>query len=231
MLAGRRQIFVRLCGCNLTCAYCDTEHEAADHCSMETAPGSNVFSMLPQPINKQLLLDTLTQWHDAMPGAHHSISITGGEPLMSAEVLTDWLPDMRCIMPVHLETNGTLHLELARVIGHLDYVSMDMKLPSTAACGTSLWHEHRLFLEQARATQVSVKIVAGDKTSEDEIVKVCEIIQSVDSRVPLFLQPLTLAGGKVGISAVHLLHLQQVAASLLPDVRVIPQMHRLLGVF
>jgi len=39
-----------------------------------------------------------------------------------------------------------------------------------------------------------------------------------------------LPGGDVGISAVHLLHLQQVTAALLPDVRVMPQMHRLLGV-
>jgi len=75
-----------------------------------------------------------------------------------------------------------------------------------------------------------LKVIVGDKTGEAELCRVCDLVAGVSPKTPLFLQPLTLPGGDVGISAVHLLHLQQVTAALLPDVRVMPQMHRLLGV-
>jgi len=30
LYVGRRQIFIRFCGCNLNCRYCDTETSASD---------------------------------------------------------------------------------------------------------------------------------------------------------------------------------------------------------
>src|SRR6185369_7954090 len=84
-LAGRRQIFVRLVECNLVCRYCDTAHSKTDTCNVETKPGSAIFSHLLQPITLQALLDILKDWLTALPGAHHSVSITGGEPLLSAD--------------------------------------------------------------------------------------------------------------------------------------------------
>lgn len=106
---------------------------------------------------------------------------------------------------------------------------MDIKLPSTSGC-EGLWDLHRRFLQVSLGKTVTVKVVVSERSSVEEIERVCGIITSLDPAVPLFLQPLTLAGGEVGITAVHLLHLQETAASRLPDVRVIPQMHKLLGV-
>ena len=230
LLAGRRQIFIRLSGCNLVCRYCDTEHSKNDSCRVELKPGSNVFDQLNQPVELPQLLDILMDWCIALPGAHHSISLTGGEPLLFAGILADWLPDLRKILPIHLETNGTLPVELGRIIEQVDYISMDMKLPSTADCDEDLWDLHQQFLENAHNTNVSVKIVAGDSTPVAEIQRVCSIINSVRPETPLFIQPLTLCDNSCGVAAAHLLHLQALAADLLPDVRVIPQMHRLMGV-
>jgi hypothetical protein len=106
---------------------------------------------------------------------------------------------------------------------------MDMKLPSTAGCTESLWDLHAAFLLEAYGSNVSVKIVIGEQTSDSEIHQVCDIISSVDSSLPLFLQPLSLSDGSVGISYAHIFHLQEIAASRLPDVKVIPQMHNMLG--
>jgi organic radical activating enzyme len=136
---------------------------------------------------------------------------------------------MRKLIPIHLETNGTMHLALQQVIEHLDYISMDMKLPSTSGCTEHLWDLHRLFLQTAHARNVSVKIVVGKETDGKEICQVCDIIASVDREIPLFIQPVTLPGGGIGIDSGHILRLQELAACLLPDVRVIPQMHKLLG--
>lgn len=230
MLAGRRQIFIRLTDCNLDCAYCDTAHQKGAVCHLESRPGSNIYIDTPQQFSLEQLVTLLKSWCSAMPNVHHSISVTGGEPLLSADRLAEWLPELRKILPVHLETNGSMPNELNQIVQHLDYISMDMKLPSVAACSQALWDLHRRFLQKAVATKVSVKLVVGQQTDRDEIKHACEIITSVDKDVPLFIQPLTLSDGAVGITAAHLLSLQETAASILPDVRVIPQMHKLLGV-
>lgn len=230
ILAGRRQIFVRLADCNLDCRYCDTNYKKSDTCRIESRPGSGHFTEIPQPLTLQKITDVIADWQSQVPGAHHSVSFTGGEPLLSADALAEWFSGLRTLIPVHLETNGTMHIALSRVIGRLDFISMDMKLPSTSGCTEQLWELHHLFLQQAVASNVSVKIVVGDSTDSEEIRKVCDIIDAVDKATPLFLQPLTLPDGGIGISARQILRLQEAASSRLPDVRVIPQMHKLLGV-
>ena len=229
MLAGRRQIFVRLMECNLDCRYCDTDFAKSDICRIETAPGSGTFHNLPQPLTLQTLSALLNDWLLQLLAAHHSVSFTGGEPLLHADALTEWFPEIRKILPIHLETNGTLPIALQKIKEHVDYISMDMKLPSTAGCAVQLWDLHALFLRECHGTDVSVKVVVGEGTTDSEILKVCELILSVDAALPLFLQPLSLTDGRVGISAPGIFHLQELASSRLPDVRVIPQMHKLLG--
>lgn len=230
MLAGRRQIFVRLAECNLDCRYCDTNFEKTDICRIESEPGSGIFVDHHQPIPLQTLLPVIADWQSRLPGAHHSISFTGGEPLINADILAAWLPEIRKLIPIHLETNGTMNFALLKVIRHLDYISMDIKLPSTSGCTEHLWELHHLFLDQSLGVDISVKIVIDDTTDTDEINKVCEIIADSDPSTPLFLQPLTLPDGRIGVSAAHIMKLQELASSRLQDVRVIPQMHKILGV-
>ncbi len=229
MLAGRRQIFVRLTGCNLDCRYCDTDFEKSDTGRLESNPGSGTFLDLPQPLSQLELSAIINDWQSRLPGAHHSVSFTGGEPLLYAETLAEWFPEIRKSLPIHLETNGTLPNALRQVKKCVDYISMDMKLPSTAGCAGQLWDQHALFLQEAHGSAVSVKVVVGELTLDSEILQVCDLISSVDAAMPLFLQPLSLPDGTVGVAAAQILHLQELAASRLPDVRVIPQMHNLLG--
>jgi 7-carboxy-7-deazaguanine synthase len=229
MLAGRRQIFVRLMECNLDCRYCDTNFEKSDTCRLESKPGSGTFFNLPQPTSLHKISAIFEDWRSQLPGAHHSVSFTGGEPLLYADALAEWFPEIRKSLPIHLETNGTMPTALRQVKQYIDYISMDMKLPSTAGSKEQLWDLHALFLREAHGSNVSVKVVVGELTSESEIQQVCDLISSVDAALPLFLQPLTMLDGSIGISAAHILHLQELASSNLPDVRVIPQMHKLLG--
>ena len=229
MLAGRRQIFVRLMECNLDCLYCDTNFEKSDICRLESKPGSGTFINLPQPLPLHKISAIFEDWRSLLPGAHHSVSFTGGEPLLYADALQEWFPEIRKSLPIHLETNGTMHIALRQVKQHVDYISMDMKLPSTAGCTEQLWDLHALFLKEALGGNVSVKVVVGELTPESEIRQVCDVISSVDASLHLFLQPLSMPDGSIGITAAHILRLQELASSLLPDVRVIPQMHKLLG--
>lgn len=226
---GYRQIFVRFPGCNLECAYCDTPVGLPDQCSVETFPGSGEFRHVAQPVPLSMVRSLAEMWCRELPDVHHSFSITGGEPLLHAELLATWLPSLREILPVHLETNGTLPDALSLVIDQLDYISMDMKLPSVADTPL-LWEEHRRFLEASGGVDLSVKVIVGQQTSDQDLLMACDLVSEVDPDIPLVIQPVSSRNGAIAVDPSRLMHWQSLAARLLADVRVIPQMHRLMGV-
>lgn len=228
LLVGLRQVFIRFSGCNLTCRYCDTESDRTPFCQMEGTPGRRDFLQVENPVSLDRLSGLINGWQHGWPGIHHSISITGGEPLLCHEQLQTLLPVLRQYLPIYLETNGVLHQELARVIDHLDYVSMDIKLPSTSGC-QNLWQDHQAFLRIAAPKKTCVKAVVGIETEDWEIVKTAELIAAVDDTIPLILQPFTDREGRVRLSAIRMLEMQEAADRFLRQVRVIPQTHKFIG--
>jgi organic radical activating enzyme len=232
LLIGLRQVFIRFFACNLACQYCDTgkpeRTTVPAFCMVENSPGKRNFSSEtnPLPLNRVLML--LHKWQRDYPGIHHSISITGGEPLLYCGILKKWLPEIKTILPVYLETNGILYDELSTIIEHLDHIGMDIKLPSTTGL-SGFWEEHRLFLQIAARKNPVVKVVVSSDTPNWEISKSCEIIASVDKNIPLILQPVTLPNGNPGISSMRALELQEIACRYLKETRVIPQTHKFLG--
>ena len=109
LLVGRRQIFVRFAGCNLDCNYCDTE----DSKSVKNGELKSVDYAVDR-INNLKTEDL------------HSISFTGGEPLLYADFIREVID--RIDTPSFLETNGTFPNEIKK-LDNLDYVSLDIKLP------------------------------------------------------------------------------------------------------
>ncbi len=229
-LAGLRQIFIRFNRCNLDCLYCDTDYFNESFCSIESFCGSNNYSKIPAPVELDDLLKLFKNW-TSNRSLHHSFSITGGEPLLFHKELEVLLPKLVEIMPVHLETNGTLPEELKNIAKYLAFVSMDFKLPSTTSIKSDLWQVHSKFLQVAyeSGVNVSVKIVVGESTSDEEILKSVDIIKSVNEEIYLFIQPV-MKSDAVVITASKLLKLQEIASTNLKNVKVIPQMHKLLGV-
>jgi len=229
MLIGLRQVFIRFCGCNLTCDYCDTPTACtAETCLVEQAPGRRDFIPTPNPVALEKIASLVAGWQHGWPGVHHSISITGGEPLLSHDTLRFWLPELRSLLPVYLETNGTMHAALRLVIDHVDIIGMDIKIPSTSGC-IDLWDDHRRFLEAAAGKNVFVKIVVGEQTQDWEILRASELVAAVGRQIPLILQPVTGAGGKVAVNPVRALELQEIACRQLCEVRIIPQAHKFMA--
>lgn len=232
LLIGLRQVFIRFYACNLACAYCDTgvpeNNPAPEFCVMEKTPGRRDFFKAANPLALDNVLLLLREWRRDWPDIHHSISVTGGEPLLYVEILKQWLPELSSILPIYLETNGTLHDALSMVINHLEHIGMDIKLPSTSG-HAGLWEEHRLFLQIASQKKTVVKAVVSSETPDSEIITCCETILSVNKNIPLILQPVTLQNGTPGISSLKTLELQEVASRYLTEVRVIPQTHKFLG--
>ncbi len=228
LLVGCRQIFVRMAFCNLSCAYCDTPFDPIASCRVEDAPGSGNFRSVPNPVSLETLYNILYQWHRETAGVHHSISLTGGEPLVQGDALKEWLPTLKEILPLHLETNGTLPEALEPLIPHLFSIAMDIKLPSQTGCPMPT-AEHREFLRLASRSHCQVKAVVGEETSFDEVLDAARLVHQAAPEVPLILQPVTI-DGKISISSRMLLDLQTRAARTHSPTRVIPQTHRFIGV-
>ncbi len=221
---GYRQVFVRLAGCNLVCAYCDTpasRKPAADGW-VEGTPGGRDFFPVANPVPVAALAGYVNR---LLRAPHHSVSLTGGEPLCQAAALAELAPKLAGRL--YLETNGTMPDELATVLSRIDIVSMDIKLPST--CGRELWAEHGRFLRLAAARELFVKIVLTAATGDEEFHRALALVAAVDRRIPVVLQPVSPVNNVAGIAPEAVLRLLAKALDMVDDVRVIPQTHKMMG--
>ncbi len=162
-------------------------------------------------------------------GPLDAVAITGGEPLMQAPFLADWLRRLPPNLPILLETNGVLPAALERVIDWVDVVSMDVKLPSNSG-EPAFWDEHRDFVEVARRKQLYVKILVDSSTAGDEFDRAVDMLAGVAAGVPLFVQPIVDAEGALQASEDDLERFYSAARRGLSQVRMLPQIHKFLGI-
>ena len=213
---GVRQIFVRFGRCNMHCHYCD-ELEKMKAGKYEARSLTSV-------------LETVEKLRSA-DGQIHSVSLTGGEPLFYPHFLERFAADLQARgHRTYLETNGTLPKPLEKIIRHIDIVAMDMKPPSSSE-DRAYWKAHEEFLKIAVRKDVFVKIVVTPKTRSQEIGRAAKLVANVKPSIPFILQPMSEAVG-ISTRALDLIESELFAAAkdLLPDVRVIPQMHKIWGV-
>ncbi|MEE9393368.1 MAG: 7-carboxy-7-deazaguanine synthase QueE [Planctomycetota bacterium] len=231
-IVGRRQIFLRFGHCDVACDYCDTPlcHVELACFRAETHPGSREFESFKNPASKDQIAQLVSRL-DSPPGRHHSVSLTGGEPLLHADTILALGPvfrerGLRC----YLETNGHLVDELKRVLAVIDIIGMDIKIASTA--GFPPRHEENrafLALSHAAGREVFVKIVVGEKTTRDELEAALAVVHDVDPELTVVLQPVTPFGGRgVPPTPAALLELQDAALASLPNTLVIPQTHKMI---
>lgn len=228
LLVGCRQVFVRFAGCNLSCEYCDTPGSRDIHqsCRVETEPGSRRFKNVANPLCAETAALHIGLLCRVRP---HSISFTGGEPLLQTDFLHELLHKLQTLhVQKYLETNGTLADELGKVISLLDVISMDIKLPSSSKM--TYWKQHRVFLETARQKSVFIKAVVSADTTKEECRQAAELVREVDDTIPFILQPVTPAGsGPHHPDPARMLNLQAFMLNYLQDVRVIGQTHKFMG--
>jgi organic radical activating enzyme len=221
---GVRQLFLRLPGCNLACPYCDTQTDYSQQLILETVPGTRSFRYLENPLTLTNLLNLLRKFDFSR---HHSLSVTGGEPLLWDRELALFLPMVREQgLRIYLETNGTLPQRLDAILSCVDIISMDIKLPYG---GVSFWKEHREFLVKSIAREVFVKIVVHSANSSLDLKTARELVVGVSPDIPVILQPVTAARGLIPPPASQMLEWQDYLAEDLNNVRIIPQTHILMG--
>ncbi|MEK6646530.1 MAG: 7-carboxy-7-deazaguanine synthase QueE [Candidatus Firestonebacteria bacterium] len=221
---GKPQLFVRLCGCNLSCIYCDTKNNNFTNKNLRTIPD---------------VVKTIRFFNNPK-NLYNTVVFTGGEPLLQAKFLKTISPIFKKEgFKIYLETNGILSKELKYVINDVDIISMDMKLPSSTGIN-GLWEKHLEFLRIASKKNTFVKTIVTPYTLNCDIKKCVQIISKVNCNVPLVLQPATPKGTiklvpvKTGIKKFptlkQLLNWYVIAKSQLTDVRIIPQVHKIMDV-
>lgn len=130
--AGRRCLFLRLTGCNLSCTWCDTPYTWRwRHLKWQDDAPTFDSARETHGMTTGGVLDRL----DALGATIGMVVVTGGEPLMQQSALVELLTDARARTRTwHVETNGTRvpGTELAEAVAHW---SVSPKMPS-AGVGT-----------------------------------------------------------------------------------------------
>jgi len=223
---GERQTFIRFAGCNLSCSYCDTPQALIISKEYTVRTDKEVKKNL-NPVAIPQLIELVRAYPKNLTQA---ISITGGEPLLQVDFLKNFLPELRKeALPIYLETNGVLPQYLEEVIDWVDIVSLDFKLPSSTGL-LPYWSEHKRALETAYTKEVFVKMVVTPETKAKEIDEAASIIAALDPEILTVIQPATPHGTiKHRPKPEELFAFHAVAKRKLKRVRVIPQVHKLLG--
>jgi 7-carboxy-7-deazaguanine synthase len=216
ILIGRRQIFVRFSGCNLNCNYCDTP-ESRDPTSGDLVSTDELYNMV----------------NDIITPDFHSISFTGGEPLLHSDFIKKFLEKYE--FKSLLETNGALPEEIQKLSSLLDYVSLDIKLPEHEASNNyddlldSELESIKLLRDEEINTYCKVVVTPWTKVEMIGFIasKIADEVQNT-SKLSMVLQPMSpLTVWSEGIQ--KLFEMSEIAGKYI-DVLTIPQVHKLLNV-
>lgn len=213
LLIGKRQIFIRFAGCNLSCNYCDTPE------SQKTSSGT--ILSVEEVINK---IDNLKT-----PDLH-SISFTGGEPLLYTDFINEIIEKTN--LKIFLETNGTLPDKI-RKLKKIDFVSLDIKLPEHLDnCFNDEIFENEIktlkILIECN-TNIYCKLVVLSSTELNTIEKIAKrIANEANTNVSLVIQPVSPINQWQN-NTNKLFEFSEIAGKYM-DVLIIPQTHKFLKI-
>lgn len=205
---GYKQLFIRFCGCNIKCAFCDTN----------AFENEEYTEFTPEELLKNIEEFNLK--------TIHSISLTGGEPLLWSDFLLEFLP--MTSNKIYLETNATLKDNLEKIINYIHIISADIKLPSSSGIENS-FAVHDEFFKVAKKynKEFFAKIVFDENILDDEISHCLKLADKYD--IPLILQPKTTED-KILFDGEKIQDIFDKFLKIRPDVRVIPQVQKFLQI-
>jgi len=154
-LTGTRSVFVRTSGCNLRCAYCDTPYAAST------------------PEGDDLSVEEIITRVEQLGSSH--LVLTGGEPMLFAELIPLSAELRRLKKHITIETAGTLYLPV-----ECDLMSISPKLSnSVPPMGTDPRWQRRHELNR-HAPEVIRRLVAEYDYQFKFVVKMVEDCHEVD---------------------------------------------------
>ena len=219
ILYGTKTLFVRLAGCPFTCFYCDTKEslplDSGQEYSIEDA-----YTLL----DKHLQNNT------------YKVNFTGGDPLIQHEAVAELAKHIKSKhILTYLESSCFDHKKFSYVLPYFDFVKIELKTLDSEFVEAK--HYSTLLenaLECLRLTIAStkttyIKIVVSAKTEsksfEELVRKIFEIARPNDLK-GFIIQP---TYGIAEPTLPKLLGFYDIVNPYYNEVRVIPQLHKLIG--
>ena len=234
ILYGTKTLFVRLAGCPFTCFYCDT----TDALALDSGTEYTIKDATK-------LIDESLQDHT------YKVNFTGGDPLVQHRAvaqLAQHVHSKKENILTYLESSCFDSERFAFVLPHIDIAKIEFKTRDSEF--TSTEQQHQKMTEQAllclkhatsvndyaegknkTATTTYIKIVASSKTAVSEIQdlasKILDVVSGCDGAISGFvIQPVY---GKSAPNLALLLEMYDAIRPIYADVRVVPQLHKLIG--
>jgi len=225
--AGRLQIFIRVSGCSLNCVYCDTPSARGRVKVCSLRDGDSVIEV-NNPVDSNTLVPFIEKLLNSVSGVH-AITLTGGEPLEQSDFLRTFIGKVRHLnLPIYLETNGLSESGAEKLAGFVDIVAMDIKLPSLCG-GGRLFDIYRKTIPIFKPAELFFKIILAEKYLQEEFNEAVDLISTFAGDSTLVIQPAFSPDHSLMISGSSLLKCYEISSRKIKDVRVIPQIHKLLG--
>ena len=219
ILFGTKTLFVRLAGCPFTCFYCDTKES------------------LPLDSGDEYTIDQACKLiDDNLKQQTYKVNFTGGDPLIQHQAVAELAKHIQLKkIPTYLESSCFDSDRFNHVLPFIDIVKIEFKTKDSEFVDSK--HYERLIENAIECLKSSVsakkttyvKIVVSSKTRVEDFKLLVEKIFNTVSKEQIdgfFIQP------TFGIAEPELELLLKLYDIVFPHyngVRVVPQLHKLIG--
>jgi len=204
LLAGTPAFFVRLAKCNLRCPWCDTKYSWTEGKEIE------ISSLASRVVEEGLPLTV----------------ITGGEPLLQQDAVRELIVKARELGysgTFQIETNATIKPTALKGLEGVKITLSPKITQDYFAVSTSLLKE---IIDEFEAMILEVKMVVR----KSDLQNAKSIMKAIGEGIPVVLQPLHESGISYPRSSREVIEAVLKDEELRKRVRVIPQIHKLLGI-
>ena len=219
ILYGTKTLFVRLAGCPFTCFYCDTKEALPMDSGKEYA-----ISEACNLIDKKLKEKT------------YKVNFTGGEPLVQHEAVSEMAKHVQAKnIPTYLESSCYDYEKFSKILPFIDFAKIEFK--TSEAEFVDKEHYSKLIenvikcLKEAIASKKTtyIKIVVSSKTESESFKELIETIFKNVAKENLKGFTIQPTYGIAEPNLDQLLNFYDIVYPYYHEVRVVPQLHKLIG--
>ncbi len=219
ILYGTKTLFVRLAGCPFSCFYCDTPES------------------LPLNSGNEYSIEQACQLIDEnLKEKTYKVNFTGGDPLVQYEAVAKLAKFVQSRnIPTYLESSCFDSKKFDHVLPYIDFVKIEFKTKDSEFVDAQ--HYPNLIKNALECLESSVKskkktyikIVVSSKTEDSSIKELLGQIFDIISKDDIsgfIIQP---THGISEPSLEQLLKLYDMVVPYYKEVRVVPQLHKIIG--
>lgn len=219
ILFGTKTLFVRLAGCPFTCFYCDTKES------------------LPLDSGEEFSIEDACKLIDNnLKEKTFKVNFTGGDPLIQHRAVAELAKHVQSKkIPTYLESSCFDSDRFKQVLPFIDIVKIEFKTRDSSFVDSK--HYEILIENATKCLKLSIsakkityiKIVVSSKTKLDDFTFLVEKIFDIVSKDDIdgfIIQP---TFGVAEPSLDLLLKLYDIVYPYYIDVKVVPQLHKLIG--